>query len=54
MARYGSKNELCFLDISRELALVFSLHNELLNIALIRYPVSAEGANSPELQSECF
>jgi hypothetical protein len=54
MARYGSKNELCFLDISRELALVFSLHNELLNIALICYPVSAEGDNSPELQCECF
>jgi hypothetical protein len=53
MERHGGENELCFLDISRELALMFSLHNELLNIALVRYLDRAEGANSQEPQCEC-
>jgi hypothetical protein len=52
MQRHGSENELCFLDLSREFPLVFSLHNELLNIGLI-YPDSAKGTNSPEPQCEC-
>jgi hypothetical protein len=53
MELHGGENELCFLDISRELALVFSLHNELLNIALARYLDRAERANSQEPQCEC-
>jgi hypothetical protein len=53
MAWYGSKNELCFLDISRELALVFSLRNELLSIKLIRCRDRVEQAYSPEPQCEC-
>jgi hypothetical protein len=51
--RDGGEHELCFLDISRELALVFSLYNELLNIALVRYLDRAEGTNSREPQCEC-
>jgi hypothetical protein len=53
MARYGSKNELCFPDISRELALVFSFHNELLSIKLTRCPDRVEQAYSPEPQCQC-
>jgi hypothetical protein len=53
MERHGGENELCFLNISPKLALVFSLHNELLNIALIYYPDSTERENSREPQCEC-
>jgi hypothetical protein len=53
MARYGSKDELCFLDISRELALVFGLRNELLSNKLIQCRDRVEQAYSPEMQREC-
>jgi hypothetical protein len=53
MERHGGENELCFLDISRELALVFSLHNELLSIKLIRCRDRVEQAYSPEPQCQC-
>jgi hypothetical protein len=36
MSGSSGEDELCFLDVSGELALVFSLHSELLNIALFQ------------------
>jgi hypothetical protein len=53
MSGSSSENELCFLDISLELALVSSLNNVLLNIESIGSQDRAEQLYSPEPQCEC-
>jgi hypothetical protein len=53
MSGSSNENELCFLEISRELALVFSLNDVLLNIESIHGQDHAEQLYSPEPQCEC-